>query len=84
MLKKALQFIANLSLGREIALALKILNLLAPLAGRLKGLDVARMVYAQLPVAWKFPDGPATEDEFLDAIQSGQLFLGKVKALVRN
>ena len=84
MLKKALHFIANLSLGRELALALKILNLLAPLAGRLNGLDVARMVYAQLPAAWKFPDGPVTEDEFLDAIQSGQLFLGKVKALVRN
>jgi hypothetical protein len=84
MLKKALQVIAHISLGKELALALRILNLLTPLAGRLSGLDVARMVYAQLPAAWKFPDGPATEDEFLEAIQSGQLFLGKVKALTRN
>ncbi len=84
MLKKALHLIAKLSLGKEMALALSILNLLTPLIGRLKGLDVARMVYAQLPAHWKFPDGPATEDEFLEAIQSGQLFLGKVQALTRH
>ncbi|WMU93389.1 hypothetical protein EMOOHJMP_00196 [Microcystis phage MaAM05] len=81
MLKKALHFLAKLSLGDELALALKILNLLAPLAGRFSGLEVARLVYVQLPANWKFPNGPATEDEFLDAIQSGQVFLGKLKAL---
>ncbi|WP_303673470.1 hypothetical protein [Vampirovibrio chlorellavorus] len=84
MLKKALHLLANLSLGKDLALALKILNLLAPLAGRLSGLDVARLVYVQLPANWKFPNGPATEDEFLDAIQAGQLFLGKVKALTTH
>ncbi len=84
MLKKALHLLANLSLGKELALALKILHLLAPLAGRLSGLEVARRVYAQLPAPWKFPDGPATEDEFLDAIQAGQLFLGKVRALTTH
>lgn len=84
MFKKALHLLAKLSLGDELALALKILNLLAPLAGRISGLDVARLVYVQLPASWKFPNGPATEDEFLDAIQSGQVFLGKLKALSKR
>lgn len=91
MLKKALHLLANLSLGKDMALALKILHLLAPLVEKvnsLSGLDVARLVsrqvYAQLPAPWKFPDGPATEDEFLDAIQAGQIFLGKVKALTTH
>ncbi len=84
MLKKALQFITHLSLGKELTLALQILNLLSPLAGRFNGLELARLVYSRLPRDWKFPEGPATEDEFLDAIQSGQLFLGKIKALTRN
>lgn len=84
MLKKAFHFIAGLSIGRELTLALNILNLLTPLAGRFNGLDLAKLVYSQLPLRWKFPDGPATEDEFLDAIQSGQIFLGKIKSLTRH
>lgn len=84
MLKKALHLIAHLSLGKEIALAFKILHLIASVTGRFNGLDLARMVYAQLPADWKFPQGPATEDEFLDAIQSGQVFLGKIKSLVKS
>lgn len=84
MFKKALRIIFNFGLSKELGLALNILNLLLPLANRLNGLDLARLVYSRLPENWKFPNGPATEDEFLDTIQSGQIFLGKVKALTNR
>lgn len=81
MLKKALGFILDFSLTKEMKLALNILDRLLPLTGRFSGLDLAKLVYAQLPESWKFPEGPATETEFLETIQSGQVFLSKVKAL---
>lgn len=84
MLKKLLQRLAHLSLSKELSLALGILNLLSQLPGPMRGIGLARLVYTALPDSWKAPSGPATEDEFLDAIQSGHVFLGKVKLLVNG
>lgn len=83
LLKKITHFIAQKTLGRELALALLLLRMITTAIETRKVTDIARFVYKNLPPNWRQPNGPATETEFVDMVQAGQLFLGKVQAVLR-
>jgi len=82
-LKKITLLLAQKTLGKELALALMLLRLIATAVETRKVNDIARFVFKNLPTNWKQPQGPATETEFLDMVQAGQLFLGKIQAVLR-
>lgn len=84
MLKKAISALMRFSLNRELGMALQILSATRSLLSSFDEQDLIRLVYVQLPEQWKFPNGPATEMEFQEAIQAGKVFLIKVKALTRQ
>lgn len=78
-----IQWIGKKALGQEVTVALVLLHLITDAVKKRRVDDVARFVYQQLPKAWKAPKGPATEAEFVDMVQAGQLFLGKIQAIFK-
>jgi hypothetical protein len=83
-LKKLVHFVAQKSLGHELALALLLLRIIAQAAQSRNITDVARFVFSNLPENWRQPKGPTTEVEFVDMVQAGQIFLEKVQAAVKS
>ena len=81
LFKKISHFLIRKSLGKELATALLLLHMIMEAVNDRKVMDVARFVYNKLPETWRQPQGPATEVEFVDMVQTGQVFLSKVKAV---
>lgn len=79
---KALHLITRLALGREVANALLLMRLIVDAVEKKKVTNVARFVYGKLPAQWRHPEGPATEAEFVEMIESGQAFLDKLRAVL--
>ncbi len=82
LLNRIAHFLAKLSLGKEVATSLLLLRLILDALDNRKVDNVARFVYGKLPVDFKAPKGPATEAEFVEVVQIGQLFLSKIKAVL--
>lgn len=83
-LKKLVHFVAQKSLGNELALALLLLRIITQAMESHNVTDLARFVFGHLPENWRQSKGPATETEFVDMVQAGQIFLDKVKAAVKS
>ncbi len=75
MKEKLLLWLAKISLGKPMAAALTILQLVMEAVKTRKAKGVTLFVYQQLPAQWRHPEGPATEKEFMDTIKSGEAFL---------
>lgn len=82
MKQKLLHIAAKLTLGNHLAMALTLLHLILQALENKEVKDISRFVFTRLPGGWREPQGPATEAEFVDMIQAGQLFLGKLKAVL--
>jgi len=82
-LRNITHFLAQKALGKELALAILLLRTIATAVQAKNVGDIARFVYGKLPDNWRQPKGPATETEFVDMIQAGQLFLAKVQAVLK-
>lgn len=76
-------FVAQKVLGKELALALTLLRMIANAIETKQVTDISRFVYKNLPANWRQPHGPATESEFVDMVQAGQLFLTKIQAVLK-
>jgi hypothetical protein len=83
LISKLTHFVAQKSLGKELALALLLLRIITDAVENRKVSDLARFVFGKLPDNWRQPKGPATETEFVDMVQAGQIFLEKVKAVLK-
>jgi hypothetical protein len=83
-LKKLVHFIAQKSLGHELALAFTLLRILTQAMESQNVTDLARFVFSKLPENWRQPKGPTTEAEFVELVQAGQIFLTKVKASTQS
>ncbi len=81
--KKLVHFIVQKSLGQELSMAFILLQSILAALENHDVSDLARVVFTQLPEGWRQPNGPATETEFVDMVQAGQLFLDKVKAVMK-
>jgi hypothetical protein len=82
MMNNLLHTVAKLLMGQQMASALLLLRLIANAVQDRKVTNVARFVYAKLPAQWRHPEGPATEAEFVALIESGQVFLDKLRAVL--
>lgn len=80
---KILSTIGKLALGKEISAAWMLLQLIREARTEHSLENVSRYVYSNLPERWKSPDGPSTEAEFIELIQSGQTFLNNVQAVLK-
>jgi hypothetical protein len=83
MMNRLIQWIGKLTLGRDVTLALMLLRLISDAVKKRRVDDVAKFVYRQLPATWRAPKGPTTEAEFIELLQSGQLFLSKIHAVLK-
>lgn len=83
-LKKLVHFVAQKSMGHELALALLLLRIILQAMESHNVTDLARFVFAELPENWRQPKGPATEASFVDMVQAGQIFLEKIKTAVKS
>lgn len=81
IINMALGFIARISLGRHMANALTLLRLIQEALTRDKSNELALVVYERLPADWRHPEGPTTEREFLDLIETGVQFLKRLHAV---
>lgn len=84
VINRLFEKMAKLFLGQDVTLALMLLRSISE-AIKKGGVDgVARIIYQQLPANWRAPRGPATEAEFVELVQAGQLFLSKVQAVFKT
>ncbi len=81
-MSKLLHFFTRISFGKELAMALMILKLISDALRDKNPKNVAVFVFRKLPAQWRHPEGPATEKEFVDLVDAGQLFLKRIQALV--
>ncbi|MBK8191076.1 MAG: hypothetical protein IPK79_11580 [Vampirovibrionales bacterium] len=77
-----LNLLTKLTYGPSIAVALQLIKLIADAMESADVSDVARVVYERLPVSWRAPKGPATEEEFLQTIQTGIAFFTSLRRCV--
>jgi len=82
MKRKALQLLARLSFGPTVANALMVLQLIMDAVETKESRSLASYVYSQLPAAWKSPDGPASESEFIALIKAGEKFVNALRAVI--
>jgi hypothetical protein len=83
LLMKIIHRIAGSLIGKELGLALAVLNAIRQALGNPQISDLAGMVYTQLPAGWRKPQGPLTESEFVDLVLAGQTFLTKIQAVIQ-
>lgn len=84
LMNRLIQWVGKLTLGKEVTLALMLLRLISDAIKKRRVDDVAKFVYKQLPNTWRAPKGPATEAEFVDMVQAGQLFLSKIHTVLKS
>jgi hypothetical protein len=82
-LQKLSHFLTQKALGKELSMALMLLQLIGKSFEIRNMVDLAHVVYDKLPVNWRQPKGPATEAEFVEMVQAGQTFLNKVQAVLK-
>lgn len=70
-LSSILKWVASLSLGKELGLAVTLLSLIASSFGKFPTEELGRIVYMQLPVRFKEPLGTVSEAEFTRLIMCG-------------
>ena len=83
LLMKTIHRIAGSLIGKELGLALTVLNVVRQALGDPQVSDLAGMVYTQLPSGWRKPQGSLTESEFVDLVLAGQTFLTKIQAVIQ-
>lgn len=84
---KLMPLLAHWSLGREAALALMLLRLIAEATDARQqsgGKGLAISIYRRLPASWRAPLGPATQDEFVRAVSDGEAFWKSLRALANR
>ena len=66
--------IIRLVAGKHASLAMYVMSLIVEAYEKRTTSRITKAVYENLPVAWKAPQGPATEKELNEAIKQGILF----------
>jgi hypothetical protein len=79
---KILKVISQILFGKEVALALTVLKLIARAIGVAAPGELSNTVYKQLPKRWKALQGTATQDEFKTMISRGVDFYRAVRYVV--
>lgn len=81
MINHLMALATRVTLGKEMALAVVLLQLITEAIRKKDIKNVAIFVYRKLPAAWRHPKGPATEEEFVALIESGEVFMRNLQAL---
>lgn len=70
-----IQWITRITMGKHLSIAITMLKMISDAIKNRDTKNVSKLVYEKLPKRWKHPEGPATEKEFINSIDSGEKFL---------